>query len=680
MDDHAEPDKRSTRDDHRQAPRGGGQGANDGTGASFKQLLETEFAEPLKAGWASTKAEWAAGKERSEWARNRPLKTRIKETISVIATIGAGVIMLGALAGIGPERDRYGQREGIPSAVSSISAESRIHVVAAPYSNMALTRAELDVMLDSILISKDMPPGKPLEERIGHVDDDRLLGVMREIDTTMGGRIDWPNVYLAEGLRENSDDGRVVGHYTTFTNSYDTRTVPAEMNEGRTPGRRYGIELDKEFVEKEFETGEPGLISVRNLLVHEIQHAVSWDNNETLALAAAAYSKPYEMPERPFAESRADMAKLLYVEMDQRNDTAGPRLNELPAEERRDVISSVLTDYLARDANLSREEIESVMHFVLKNDHYLHEDKNFIWTEIADERTNRYVQGQDRYDAPEQIFVPTYRTESERRAKLAMPLDEVAAAWKKDHANRIETHSEWVHLDGRPAQASTKDTETAAETPADDRPTVERAGSRTDPESKQKSAESRPQSGESTRRGKEPETRIPAQRQQAGAESGPESRAPARQGPQKPESGKPGRPAERQADKGGRATAPEKRTLADRAGEALTRGWQALRDSMSGPTPAGQPGAGAESRQMAARMLQEQRAAGDRKQRANSTPAHETGRDTGRRVNGNHRPTARPAPVRPTITRPRQDAAPPRRRMPTPHNAAPNQSHTGAAR
>ena len=63
-------------------------------------------------------------------------------------------------------------------------------------------RQELAVILDSMLISEKRDTGVPFEERIGHVDDPRVRELMQEIDTTLGGGIQWPDVHVTDGLSE----------------------------------------------------------------------------------------------------------------------------------------------------------------------------------------------------------------------------------------------------------------------------------------------------------------------------------------------------------------------------------------------------------------------------------------------------------------------------------------------
>ena len=589
--------------------------------------------------------------------RNEPLGTKIKKRI---AAIGAGVILLATLAAIGPERDRQRADETPvrPTVTSRVNFADSVEVVAAPYSadERRRTRNELHVMLDSMLITERMPPGTPFKDRKGEVNDERVLEVMREIDTTLGGRIEWPNVYVTEGLI----DGGATGRYRTDPDTWDTRTVDPAKNAGRPPGGRLGIEIDKGYVDKEFDSGKPDWISVRNLIVHELQHAVSWDNHHQLTAAAAAGNEPYHPANGPFSESRADMAMLVYNEMDQRSDTPGPRLNELPAEQRRDVIASVLTDYLAPDPDISREELEAVMHFGLKEDRYLHHGLNYAWNDVGDERTDRYVYGEDRYDAPEEIFVPTHRSEAERRADLARPLDETAAAWKQEHAARIETFDEWERQmvaawQGPPPAAAERE-EPPAGTRANDRP------------------ESR-----------EPQSRPAPVPEQDGQQTPRTSPAPPEPAAEKAQTREPGTSAKPHAAEAGPPAPARKKTLAERAGDTISRGWRAVRGSVAPPTQPAPKAARSEAQRMAARMLDEQRGGGQERRRAPAPPSPAAGNNgasagPGSRLNGHLRAPAQAGPVRPVITRPRHGAPAPGPTLDAAQKRTPKERQTATAR
>ena len=100
---------------------------------------------------------------------------------------------------------------------------------------------ELRVLVDSMLITRAIPPQLPFKNRVGEVPDTRVLEVMQEIDETLGGRIDWPNVYVSELPREG-----VLGKYRSLA-IRDGRTYPADLNADEEPSKRYGIHLDQNW-------------------------------------------------------------------------------------------------------------------------------------------------------------------------------------------------------------------------------------------------------------------------------------------------------------------------------------------------------------------------------------------------------------------------------------------------
>ena len=81
---------------------------------------------------------------------------------------------------------------------------------------------------------------------------------MREIDDTLGGRIEWPNVYVTDGLPSH-----VVGQYETETDTEGRTTWPEHrLPEADWRDDRFGIKLDREVVGQEFATGEVTDVSV----------------------------------------------------------------------------------------------------------------------------------------------------------------------------------------------------------------------------------------------------------------------------------------------------------------------------------------------------------------------------------------------------------------------------------
>lgn len=129
------------------------------------------------------------------------------------------------------------------------------------------------------------------------------------------------------------------------------------------------------------------------------------------------------------------MAILLAAEMEQRRAAGGPRLNELAAEERREVVREVLTQYITPYEHPVSEQADQRLLAKLRGEHYIHDEANLIWREVTDERTDAYVTGRDRYEAPERAFVPTTMDFKERYDELFTPLDELAERWSQERAD-----------------------------------------------------------------------------------------------------------------------------------------------------------------------------------------------------------------------------------------------------
>ena len=346
------------------------------------------------------------------------IENQIDDRIGKIGTIGLIVYTMSGLNPIHPDPERANAPAGREATV----IEQGPTVVQGRPFNM---KPELDTLLDSMLITQRIPPGVPFEQRIGHVDDPRVLDIMREIDDNLGGRIEWPNVYLAEGLRKTTG---TLGHHHSPWNR-EGRSVPHEDNEreNRGPYKRFGITLDKELVEHELDTGSPAPdahISVRSLLAHEIQHATSLDNETNLLNTAAANDWSYEKRGSPTAEGRAGLAQLLDRELSQRQGP-GARLNELPTHERRDAIASILTSHLKIDSE-DRVTNELHLYMALKDDAYLWSSSNGTWDKGRNESLDRHAHGLD--DSP--IFVPESSTLPERVTELSTPLETIAERWR----------------------------------------------------------------------------------------------------------------------------------------------------------------------------------------------------------------------------------------------------------
>ena len=379
-----------------------------------------------------------------------------------IAGITAAAAIVGSLVLVGPGRDRSLPPDLVvpsPAPSEQVSVADRsvesLRPAAHPPSSVddwsgvteasdlgshSGTRSQLDVLLDSMLITQRVPPGVPFEERIGQVDDPRILEVMRDIDDSLGGRIEWPNVHVTDGLR---DDGK-LGIYRSDLDGGGA-TVSPEVNARYEPLKRYGIHLSKDLVEHERSTGMPDVRSVRHLLAHELQHAVSYDNASALTEAAGSPgATAYSDSGVVTAEGRADLAQLVLAEMDQRRHVDGPRLNELPLEERREVLREVLTQYLTPFEDPPRRQADLRLEVALTDDSYLHRPENLVWNEVRDERTRLYVVGVETYDSPDRPFVPTGMDPERRRQDLDTPLDELAERWTAERADRPATYAERV--------------------------------------------------------------------------------------------------------------------------------------------------------------------------------------------------------------------------------------------
>ena len=287
-------------------------------------------------------------------------------------------------------------------------------------------RHELDTILDSMLVTERIPPGTPFEERVGHVDDPRVLQVMREIDETLGGRIEWPNVYLADEM----NDRRAMAQYRAYPDAQGA-TVPTSVNEHEPDHSRYGITIRRDIVEHEMTTGEPMNTemmtgSLRAILVHELQHATSNDASHKLLAAAERNQAPYRSPKYPMAEGRADLGMLVEQEMRVRDAHDAPKLNELPKEERRAVLTEILSDYLVQDKSQPQHVKEAVTYLAVRDPAYLGSPKNMMWSRSGDDRTKSYVYGM----TGDETFVPSHKTAQERNEDLQTTLPELAERWR----------------------------------------------------------------------------------------------------------------------------------------------------------------------------------------------------------------------------------------------------------
>ena len=335
----------------------------------------------------------------------------------------------------------------VVSADRGLRAEANVDSDA---KRLAGDAAETQVILDAMLITERVPPGTPLALRMGEIPDERIRAIVAEIDETLGGRIEWPNVYVTPGLTE---DG-TAAKYEFYPRDHGGRTVTPEENAEHTGAERFGIHLDADLVESELASCSPGGLSIRAALVHEAQHAMSHDASAELLAAAKENYEPYRTTDggpsfSSLSESRADLAMLVYADMAQRPEGAGPRLNELAPEQRRQIVRGVIEEHLTPVEQPPMEVADERLYDALRETRYLGDPSHKVWAEASDRRTTRYVRGMDVY-SESQPFVPTHKPDLERRrAQLATPLDELAERWQADRAARPVTYEEWEQQQGQ---------------------------------------------------------------------------------------------------------------------------------------------------------------------------------------------------------------------------------------
>ncbi len=212
--------------------------------------------------------------------------------------------------------------------------------------------------------------------------------------------------------------------------------------------------------------------SLRSVLVHELQHAVSVEHADALAAAGERDGWPYDAPEWPYSESRAELAQIVAQEMTERHfavpetqfstvdrgedwtttvslvrDEPGPRLNELSAEDRRVVLREVLTQFVTPIDQPAREHADERLLAALRDDRYLHDQDGLARGLIGDSEAIYYARGLWPYHDDEgtrQTFVPKGMDKSERFRDLMTPLDDLAQEWREERAGRVETHAEWL--------------------------------------------------------------------------------------------------------------------------------------------------------------------------------------------------------------------------------------------
>ena len=96
---------------------------------------------------------------------------------------------------------------------------------------------------------------------------------------------------------------------------------------------------------------------------------VSFDNERSLLNAADRAGDPDDEPHQPTSEGRADMAMLIAAEMEQRGAGGGQRLNELPREQRREVVREILTQYITPHEHAVGERDDRRLLAALRGDH-----------------------------------------------------------------------------------------------------------------------------------------------------------------------------------------------------------------------------------------------------------------------------------------------------------------------
>ena len=147
---------------------------------------------------------------------------------------------------------------------------------------------------------------------------------------------------------------------------------------------------------------------------------------------------------------------LLYAELEQRKAAGGPRLNELTPSERSEVVREVLTQYVTPIDNPPQQLAEHRLREMLRVDQYAHDAEHHTWRDFSDPRTDRYIDGEVGYDAPDYPFVPTGMDRKARMEELRTPLPELAARWAEERRERPRTIEDWEARyypeDGRPRQ------------------------------------------------------------------------------------------------------------------------------------------------------------------------------------------------------------------------------------
>ena len=290
---------------------------------------------------------------------------------------------------------------------------------------------ELDAILDSMLTTGRVPPGTPFEERVGVIPSEDIRALMKDIDDNLGGRIEWPNIHISD---EMAIDG-AMGQYRAYIGAHGA-TIPESLNRDEPADRKFGITIRRDLYEDRNSETPAHRMSLRAVLVHELQHATTSDNVGRLEQVAEENGWPYETNKHAMAEGRADLAVLLEREIDARRDAGGPKLNEMEPAERREAISHILGGYLGAEPGEPKHTRDAKLLLALRDPAYLASPENLIWKENRDEKTNDYVYGHTEAEH----FVPNHRTPEQRQDDLRKPLDQLAAEWRSNDGPAAENH------------------------------------------------------------------------------------------------------------------------------------------------------------------------------------------------------------------------------------------------
>ena len=251
--------------------------------------------------------------------------------------------------------------------------------------------------------------------------------------------------------------------------------VTPGLNRGQKPslamytwgggGLTAGIHLDQDWVYKEHASGKPDNKSIRQVLVHELQHAITADRTGELWRAAKASGAPYS-DGLAYSEGRADTAKVLYAELDQRAGADGTPLNRLDPTQRREAVREIVSQHLTpidRSDRFGAEIADQRLYEAVREDGYIGQARggHQVWAEVSDARTDAYILGTDRYDQVH-LFIPSHQENGTARYReVSTPLDELAERWttrrRELQAKRAQDAAGAPERDGGPGAAQVSD-------------------------------------------------------------------------------------------------------------------------------------------------------------------------------------------------------------------------------